>query len=286
MIITNVQFKILDGYIRFSWQPLKSLNKMFKTNIKDKLMQIRFIPKGVDYIMEIVYEINIPETNQHNQRIIGIDIGINNLATVSNSIFLKSFIINGKPLKSMNQYYNKKKAKFQSDLKIKHNKNWSNKLERLTTKRNNKIIDYIHKSSRYIVNWCIENNIDTMIIGYNSKWKQNSDLSKKVNQNFVQIPYKLFINQLEYKCKNNAINFILTEESYTSGTSFIDNEEPIKKNYDKSRRKHRGLFISNKGIKINADLNGSYQIIKKVIPNAFSNGIEGVCLHPVRVNII
>jgi len=257
---------------------------MFKTNIKDKLMQIRFIPKGADYILEIVYETDIPEINQHNQKIAGIDIGVNNLATVSNNIGLKSFIINGRPLKSMNQYYNKKKAQLQSDLKIKHNKNWSNKLKILTTKRNNKITDYIHKSSKYIIDWCIKNNINTLIIGKNKNWKQESKMSKKVNQNFIQIPYQMFINQLEYKCQNKAINFILTEESYTSGTSFLDNELPIKDNYNKERRKYRGLFISNNGIKINADLNGSYQIIKKVAPNAFSNGVEGVCLHPIRVN--
>ena len=285
VIITNIQFKKENEYIRFSWKPLHKLNNMFKTNIKGKLMQARFIPKGVNYVLEIVYEIDIPNINEHNQKIVGIDIGVNNLATVSNNIGLKAFVINGKPLKSINQYYNKKKSKLQSDLKIKHNKNWSNKLERLNNKRNNKITNYLHKASKYIINWCVLYDIDTLIVGHNKKWKQDSTLSKKVNQNFIQIPFNIFINQLKYKCENNGIKFILTEESYTSGTSFLDNESPVKKYYDKSRRKFRGLFKSNNNKIINADLNGSYQIIKKVVPNAFSNGIEGVCLHPIKVNL-
>lgn len=95
----------------------------------------------------------------------------------------------------------------------------------------------------------------------------------------------MFIKQLAYKCENNSIRFITTEESYTSGTSFLDGEEPCKENYNKSRRVHRGLFISNGGIKINADVNGSYQIMRKVFPDAFANGIEGVCLHPMTMKI-
>lgn len=286
LILSNIQFSIVDGYIRFSWKPLQSLNNYFKTNIQGKVMQIRFVPKGKDYVMEVVYEIDVPETKQVNSNIIGIDIGIDNLATIGNNIGLKPFIINGRPLKSMNQYYNKEKAEIQSDLKTKHNKDWSNKLQIFTSKRNNKIDDYIHKASKYIIDWCIKNNIDTIVIGKNKNWKQNSELSKKVNQNFVQIPQAVFIDKIKYKAENVGIQVIETEESYTSGTSFIDNELPCKNNYDKSRRVYRGLFKSNGGELINADLNGAYQIIKKVFPNIFNNGIEGVDLHPVRVNII
>jgi len=283
--IDNIKFSIKDGYLRFSWSKLKPLNNIFKTNAYGKLMQVRFIPKKSHYVMEIVYEIDVPEVNLESSKVIGIDLGINNFATVSNNSGLPSFIINGKTIKSMNQYYNKKKAKLQSDLKLKHNKNWSNRLQQLINKRNNKINDYIHKSSKYIVDWCIKNQIDTVIIGLNKGWKQESKMSKKVNQNFVGIPYNLFIQKLQYKCENVGIKFIDTEESYTSGTSFLDSELPTKENYNKARRIHRGLFQSNKKTLINADLNGAYQIIKKVIPNAFAEGIEGVGLHPVRVNL-
>ena len=110
-------------------------------------------------------------------------------------------------------------------------------------------------------------------------------MSRKVNQSFVGIPHMRFIEMVQYKAQNVGIHVILTEESYTSGTSFLDKEEPVKANYNKSRRKKRGLFVSNYGIKINADVNGAYQIMKKVFPNAFADGIEGVALHPVRVSI-
>ena len=104
-------------------------------------------------------------------------------------------------------------------------------------------------------------------------------------QNFTYIPYELFIQMLAYKCENNGITFIKNEEAYTSGTSFLDNEDPIKENYNKERRVYRGLFVSNDGKKINADVNGAYQIMKKVIPDAFSKGIEGAGLHPTIINL-
>lgn len=283
--IDNIKFSIKDGYLRFSWQPLKSLNNIFKTNIHTKLIQARFIPKQSHYVMEIVYEMEVPNICLNPNRIISIDLGVNNFATIANNAGLQPFIINGKTIKSINQYYNKEKAKLQSDLKLKHNKDWSNRLQQLTDKRNNKVVDYIHNTSKYIVNWCVENNIDTVVIGKNKNWKQNSSMSKKVNQNFVSIPYDLFISKLKYKCINVGINLIEIEESYTSGTSFLDNELPIKENYDKSRRLYRGLFKSNNDYLINADLNGAYQIMKKVFPDVFTEGIEGVGLHPIRVSL-
>ena len=110
-------------------------------------------------------------------------------------------------------------------------------------------------------------------------------MSTKVNQNFISIPHSKLIQQIEYKAKVVGINVIITEESYTSGTSFLDNESPIKENYNKSRRIYRGLFVSDKGIKINSDVNGSLQIMKKVFPNAFSHGIEDYWFNPIRVNL-
>jgi len=285
LVIDNIKCSIRDGYLRFSWKPLKPLNNKFRTNATGKLMQVRFIPKNKSYVMEIVYEIDIPEPKEESNRIIGIDIGVDNLATVANNVGLNPFIINGRPLKSINQYYNKKKAQIQSELKKKNNKDWSNKLQKLTDKRNNKISDYIHKASKHIIDWCMQNQIDTIAIGRNKNWKQESVMSKKVNQNFVEIPHGLFIEKIKYKAENKGIKVIETEESYTSSTSFLDGEEPCEENKNKKRRIHRGLFKSNKGVMINADLNGAYQIIKKVFPNAFSDGIEGVGLHPVRVNL-
>lgn len=288
LIVKNQSFKIVDGYIQFSWKPLKSLNNKYMTNIntdKSKLMQCRFVPNGKDYIMEIVYEIEVTDICNETKRIASIDLGINNLMTITNNCRLQPFILNGKPLKSINQFYNKEKAKIQSDLKLKHNMNWSNRLQQLTTKRNNKVDDYIHKASKQVVDYCIENNIDTLVCGYNEGWKQDSTLSKKVNQKFIQIPYRNLVQKLEYKCENVGIIFKTTNESYTSGTSFLDKELPKKENYNKGRRKYRGLFIANDGREINADVNGSYQIMIKAFPNAFADGIKDVGCHPVRVNI-
>jgi len=143
----------------------------------------------------------------------------------------------------------------------------------------------MHKASKYIVEMAIENEINTIVIGNNEDWKRESPLSKKTNQTFVGLPHQRMIEMVSYKAEDVGIRVILTEESFTSGTSFIDGEIPIRENYNKSRRVHRGLFISNEGKRINADINASLQMIKKVFPNAYSNGIEGIGLCPVVVNV-
>ena len=207
-------------------------------------------------------------------------IGVNNLCAIGSNV-LKPIIINGKPLKSINQYYNKKLAKLKSELK--NEKKTSKRIKSLTNKRNNKVNDYLHKSSRLIVNYLVSNNINTLVIGKNKEWKQNAKIGKRNNQNFIQIPHTRFIEMLEYKCKLEGITVIVTEESYTSKCSFMDNE-PIKKhtNYVGKRVK-RGLFKSSKGILINADLNGSLNILKKVV-GEFQYPIE-VCSTPLVLTI-
>lgn len=230
--------------------------------------------------MEIVYEIELPEINRKSKNIAAIDLGVDNLVTMTNNIGLNPIIINGKGIKSINQYYNKRLAKEKSLLKIRHNKDWSRKLDVITFKRFQRIKNCMHNTSRYIVDWCIKNNIDTLVVGKNDEWKQET----KRMQNFTFIPYQMLLQQLRYKCENVGINYIETNESYTSGTSFLDEEDPIKQNYDKSRRIQRGLFKSNSGLLINSDVNGSLQIMKKVFPNAISRyGIE-VVLTPIVIN--
>ena len=288
--LCNNQFRIENNYLYFCWKPLKPFNDTFKINIpKDsKLIQLRFIPRNNIYVMELVYEKDIPDTNDNKEptRICGIDLGVNNFATLTNNVGAKPIIINGRIIKSINQFYNKKLAYYKSILKKTNNKDWSNKLDRLTIKRNNKIKYYMHCASKIIIEYCIKNNIDTIIIGKNNEWKQNSDLYKTANQIFVQIPYENFIKMMQYKAEDIGIKVILTNESYTSGTSFLDGELPIKENYNKKRRIVRGLFKSNKGKLINSDVNGSLQIIKKVIPKAFTSyGIEGLDLTPLVMNL-
>ena len=203
------------------------------------------------------------------------------LGEVVNNFGEHPFIIKGGEIKSVNQYFNKKKAELQSDLKKKTGKDWSNRLEKLTNKRYEKIKYLMHCISKQLVDYCVLHNVDTLVIGLNKKWKQENG----GKQNFTYIPYDLSINHVKSKCEQNGIKCIETEEGYTSGTSFLDNEEPIKENYDKKRRVYRGLFVSKSGKTINADVNGAYQIMKKVVPDAFSEGIEGVGLHPVRFSI-
>ena len=289
LYLCNNQFRIENNYLYFAWIPLKPFNNIFKINIpKDsKLIQLRVIPKNNIYIMELIYEKETTTiTDKESTNICGIDLGVNNFATLTNNVSIKPIIINGKIIKSINQFYNKKLAYCKSILKKSNGKDWSNKLNQLTIKRNNKIKYYMHCASKYIINYCIKNNLDTIIIGSNPEWKQNSDLYKTANQIFVQIPYENFIKMIQYKAEDVNIKVVLTNESYTSGTSFLDNEMPIKKNYDYSRRIFRGLFKSNSGRLINSDVNGSLQIIKKVIPNAFTGyGIEGLDLTPVIMNV-
>ena len=285
--LDNNKFKVINGYVYFCWKPLKVMNNTFMTNIPEgtKLMQLRFVPKNGEYIMEVVYQIEVPDIEDKSERIATIDLGVDNLMTITSNCGIKPLVINGKPLKSINQYYNKKISEMRSELKKRHNSDWSKEMQRFTIKRNNKVDDYIQKATKMVIDFCKENNIDTLVCGYNSGWKQESDMGKQVNQKFVSIPYESIVWRLSYKCETAGILFKTPEESFTSGTSFLDGEEPIKENYDKSRRVYRGLFVSNNGTKINADVNGSYQITKKVFPNAYSNGIVGVGLHPTVVTI-
>jgi putative transposase len=283
LIVTNQNCKIKNGYIKFS-KKFKGL--LIKTKIRKGLQQVRIIPKDKYLVIEIVYKTEDIEPLIDNGRYVGIDLGLDNFATITNNCGLIPLVINGKGLKSINQYYNKKISHYQSIAKRINKLDYTNKMRNLTFKRNNKVDDFVHKASRFLVDYCRNNDINTIVIGNNKNWKQNSKMSKKVNQNFISIPYYNFIQKVQYKAEEFGIRVIVTEESYTSGTSFLDSDLPIKENYNKSRRKYRGLFISNNGIKINADVNGSYQIIKKVFPEAFAEGIEGVGLHPFKVNLL
>ncbi|MDF9298487.1 RNA-guided endonuclease InsQ/TnpB family protein [Geobacillus stearothermophilus] len=280
VIFTNQQCKIKNGHIKFPKTDLK-----LKTKVIEGLQQVRIVPKGSIYVIEVVYKKEIPDMIHESNRIVGIDLGLDNFVTMVNNIGETPIVINGKGIKSINQYYNKQKAHFQSILKKQNGLDWSKRLEKLTLKRNNKIKDFMHKASRYVVDWCVKHNIDTIVIGKNDNWKQEINLGKRTNQAFVYIPYDMFINQLQYKAEQHGIRVIVTEESYTSKCSFLDMEEIKKQKQYKGKRIKRGLFQSENGILINADVNGAYNIMRKVFPKAFANGIEGVGLHPVKLNV-
>lgn len=281
LMLKNIQCKIIDGKIHFGWEPLREFSGI-KTKAIGKLIQIRFVPCNSCYWMEVSCQVEVPEPMKENNRVAGIDLGINNFATISNNTGAQPIIINGKDIKSINQYFNKIKSEIQSETGMIVNR----RIKLLTDKHARKIDYYMHCASKKIVEYCVENSIDTIVLGRNKFWKDEVNMGHVNNQTFVSIPYFKFLTKLKYKCENVGINYIETEESYTSGTSFLDKESPEKENYNKKRRKPRGIFTSNTGIKINSDLNGSYQIIKKVFPNAFEQGDRGWALHPVKVNIL
>lgn len=233
--------------------------------------EVRVVPRSNCYVIEVVYIAEEKEKKAYNGKFAGIDLGVNNLATVTSNAF-EPFIINGRPLKSMNQFYNKKKAKLQAEAKRCNNKfHNSRKLEKLFYKRSNKVNDYLHKASRMIVNHLVSFNITRLVVGYNKEWKQEANMRKKNNQNFCSIPHGKFVGMLEYKCKLAGITLVRQEESYTSKCSFFDGEEVKKHEHYAGKRVKRGLFKTSSGRLVNADVNGSLNIIRKAIPNAFSS---------------
>ena len=287
LIFTNQQVKIKDGYLLFP--KMTGINPI-KTRLGDdkKLKEVRIIPKGMRYICEIVYEKEVEPLDLNPDNVAGIDLGVRNIVTMANNIGEHPIVIKGGFVNSMNQYYNKKRAGIQSiyDLQgIKH----GTKMNVLTDKRNRKMKDTMHKISRFVINYCIERNIGTLVIGHNDNWKQEAGLGRRNNQNFVSIPYYTLVNDLNYKGEEVGVRVIEQEEAHTSKCSFLDSESIEHHEEYAGKRIKRGIFQSAKGIRINADVQGALNIIKKAIPKAFSkenvDEIEGVGLHPLRCTI-
>ena len=202
----------------------------------------------------------------------------------SNNKGVKPLIVDGRKLKSYNRYYNKRLAFLQSELDKRGQNKYSKQTRTLTYKRNNKVNDYLHKASRYIVNQLVDNDICLLIVGKNKGWKQDTNIGTVNNQNFVQIPHSRFIEMLRYKCRLVGIDLVEQEESYTSKCSFLDNEKICKHDTYKGKRVKRGLFKTYNGTLINADVNGSYNILKKCKPKAFTaDGVVAVVVQPAVV---
>lgn len=262
-----------------------------QTNIKinpykatfDNICQVRIIPKKGYFIIELVYEVLLKDRVSDNRKYAAIDLGLSNLCTITfNEKGCQPIIINGNGLKSINQFYNKRKAELQSKLK---KEKTSKQLRKIALKRNNKINNQIHKISSYIVNQIVSRGVSKLVIGYNPEWKQGINIGKKNNQNFVNIPFKKLTDQLQYKLDIKGVELILREESYTSKCSFLDLEDIKKKEKYCGYRKSRGIYKSYEYGVINADVNGSYNIMRKAFPDIFMEGIEGIAVCPVRVNV-
>lgn len=240
---------------------------------------VRIVPQKTCYVIEVVYTQEMPD--QRNGYTAAIDLGLSNLMTAtSNNPGIKPLIVNGKPLKAINQLFNKRKAKAQSNNAIRQSLD-------LVHKRNNRVYNYLHTASRRVINWCLANSISQLIVGKNDGWKQEINIGKSNNQQFTAIPHARLIQMLEYKGALAGIKVITTEEAYTSKASALDGDALPK--YGKAtpsfsgKRIKRGLYRSGTGRLINADVNGSLNIGRKVIAD-FMKGIEGLPFIPVVVD--
>jgi putative transposase len=259
-----------------------------KTNQKD-IAQVRIVPRSGYYVVEVIYERAIVPAAVNPSLMASIDIGVNTLAAVTaNKVGFVPRLVNGRPLKSLNQFYNKRKAQLQAQLP--KEQEWTDRLERMTTKRTRRIDHYLHAASKRIIDVLVAEGIGTLVIGKNANWKQECQMRKADKQHFVQLPHARFIDMLCYKAKLVGIQVLLQEESYTSQASFLDKDAiPIYGQVEEEpafsgKRILRGLYRAGNGKRFNADVNGSYNILRKAAPDAFGKGVEdGVVVHPVRL---
>jgi len=295
------------GRFQASWQatlrkdntikvPKRDIYIDFIQNTDKKIKQVQIEPSDNEYHrniyfnLKIIYEKEMPNLKKQNGRIAGIDLGKGNLATVATNKRIKPITVNGRPLCSMGDYFLKKRKKLMSNVK---GRGISNRIKQLDQKFRNKQKNYMHNVSRIIVDWCKKHNIETIIVGKNKNWKKEINIGRQQNYHFTIIPFKMLIEQIEYKAEELGISVELTEESYTSKASFLDGDElpEYKKgeenNYSFSgKRVKRGLYKASNGVKINADVNGAYNIIRKAYPEKIDNSLDNKdLLHPQKINI-
>ncbi len=257
-----------------------------------KIKEIRIIPiaNGKKFKIQYVYEIEEENLNLNQSETLAIDIGLENLATCISTVGT-SFLMNGRAIKSINRLWNKRRAELQS--RLPKNQHTSSLICRLTLKRNNRVNDCIKKTARYIVNHCIENNIGTIVCGYNPNFKRGINLGRKTNQQFTQINFGSLREQLENLCRRYGMNYLEQEESYTSKASFLDLDEIPKYNADNpkeyqfsGKRIKRGLYQSSDGRIVNADINGAANILRKSSQNFnFEKLGRGLLASPLRIKL-
>lgn len=252
-------------------------NKRIKIKVPSILLdkevkEIKIIPRSDARFFEIhySYKVEVEERNLNKNNALAIDLGINNLATCVTS-FGKSFIVDGKRLKSINQWYNKENARLQSIKDMQgHTNRFTNRQKINAEKRNNRVNDYISKTARIIINYCLDNDIGKIVCGYDESFQKYCNIGKVNNQKFVNIPYGKLIQKLSYLCELYEVDFVIQEESYTSKASFFDKDSiPI---YDKNnpqdytfsgKRIKRGLYKTKTGKTLNADVNAALNILSK-----------------------
>jgi len=299
-------FKIEDNKIRLSmtseFKNKFNIRKRFlyfdlpKHIDKNSIKEIKIVPhqKVKYFTIHITYKKEkIKNENLNSNEFLSIDFGVSNLASCINSKGT-SFILDGKKLKSINQGYNKEIARLKSilDKQEPNSKRYSNKMYKITEKRNNKVNEYLNLVTNILVKHCIDNEIGNIIIGDFKDIQKNSNMGKVNNQNFVQIPFSKLSNKIRNKCSLNSINIEYQEESYTSRCSFIDNEEIKKHSVYKGKRIKRGLFKTENGILVNSDINGACNIMKKFLSkqnfedSIFKELSRGLVNSPIRIRIL
>ena len=291
VVLPGQSVTVRDGIIHFP-KAFRGFELRFRFEDR-QVRQVRFVPHA-DYITaEIIYQVEEAPLSPDNGRYFGVDLGVSNIAVISSNV-MAPVIINGGKLKSINRLYNKQVAHYVAVETAMHpvvHPNGSthcrqtNRLRTLTSKRNDRIRDALHKISKYIVDLAVENGISRIVIGRNTFWKKEISLGSRTNQAFTQIPHALLISMICYKARRCGIEVIVVEESYTSKTSHLDGEQPVKHESYKGKRIHRGLFRTADGTLVNADANGAAQIMRKVFPEATAYGIGGAGVHPVKVAI-
>ena len=298
--LTIPTVSIKDGKIQlpYSRQYAKEHNKIYLKvpNILNgkKVKQVWIIPRQNARFFEVQYIYKVePKEKKPTKNVLAIDLGINNLCTCVTTEG-NSFIIDGRKLKSFNQWYNKETSRLNSIKDKQKIKGYTKKLYRIVTKRNNRVSDIIHKTCKYVVNYCVANDIDTVVCGINKDFQRYSNLGKVNNQKFTQIPFGKIRNILNYLCELNGVNFIEQEESYTSKASFWDRDEipifssesKINNSFD-GKRVHRGLYCSKNGMLLNADLNGSLNILRKSnVVSLEALYSRGVLNPPSRIRVV
>jgi putative transposase len=287
VILPGQTVSVENGIIKFP-KCFNGLEVKFRHDAQ--IRQIRFIPSRGFITVEVVYTVCVPEILPQNGRYFGIDLGINNFAAIASNV-MAPVILSGAPLKAWNQYYNKLNAHYKAvETAMRPMVTYTgstyckqtNRLSSLTTKRNARVKDTLHKMSRYIVDLAVEYDVTCIVVGKNDGWKQEVRLGRRTNQQFVQLPHAQFISMLTYKAGAKGIEVIAHEESYTSKTSHVDGELPVKHEEYKGKRIRRGLFRVSDAREINADVNGAAQIMRKVFPVANAYGIVGG-VNPVKV---
>ncbi len=282
VFFTKNQFKIKGDFIAF---PKKSKLPPLKTKVTN-IAQVRIVPQATCFVIEVVYNIEKAiNENLKKEKFLALDLGLDNLATSINNVGLRPFIVNGKVLKSVNQMYNKTRAELQSYV---GNRGTSNRIRELTHYRNNFIEDKLHKVSRFIVDYAVENEMGIIAIGKNKGWKDSINIGAKNNQNFCSIPHAKLIDKIRYKAELVSIEVIVTEESYTSKIDHLSFETLGKQENYLGKRKHRGLFQSATKKLINADVSGAIGIARKVFGDSILQPIinSGLAFNPYRINVL